>query len=256
MVFAKMKKKIAVLTLAAMAFPAVALAADTLTKQQGDAILAELKAIRVLLEKQAQGAQATAAARPAAAAPAQKVTLPSAQGHAALGANTAPVTIVEFTDLQCPFCARFSAQTFPELRSKYIDTGKVRFVTRDLPLAFHSQAVPAAVAARCAGEQGKYWEYRERLFAAQKDLVNSPYDSIAAAMQLDAKKFSACRAAPQNTAAAEAERTAANALGITGTPTFLIGPTTEGAFTGERLSGAQPLSAFDAKLEALLTEKE
>jgi protein-disulfide isomerase len=65
------------------------------------------------------------------------------------------VTIIEFTDLQCPYCARFSAQTFAQLQEKYVDTGKVRFVTRDLPLAFHAQAVPAAVTSRCAGDQGK-----------------------------------------------------------------------------------------------------
>jgi protein-disulfide isomerase len=233
--------------------PAVAMAADALTKQQGDAILAELKAIRALLEKQAQNTPAAAAP---AAAPAQRVTLPNVEGHAALGANEAPVTIIEFTDLQCPYCARFSTQTFPELQKKYIDTGKVRFVTRDLPLTFHAQAVPAAVAARCAGDQGKYWEYRERLFAAQKDLGDTAYNKLAAEMKLDAKSFAACRAAPENKAAAEADRAAANALGITGTPTFLVGTVTNGTFAGERVTGAQPLSAFEAKIEPLLAGKK
>jgi protein-disulfide isomerase len=234
--------------------PAVAMAADALTKQQGDAILAELKAIRALLEKQGQNAPAAAA--PAAAPAQQRVTLPNADGHAALGAKEAPVTIIEFTDLQCPFCARFSAQTFPELQKKYIDTGKVRFVTRDLPLAFHAQAVPAAVAARCAGDQGKYWEYRERLFAVQKELGDAVYDRLAAEMKLDAKSFATCRATPANKAAAEADRTAANALGITGTPTFLVGTVANGTFTGERVTGAQPLSAFEAKIEPLLAVKK
>jgi protein-disulfide isomerase len=234
--------------------PAVAVAADTLTKQQGDAILAELKAIRALLEKQAQNAPAATA--PAAAPAQQGVTLPNAEGHAALGAKEAPVTIIEFTDLQCPFCARFSAQTFPELQKKYIDTGKVRFVTRDLPLTFHAQALPAAVAARCAGDQGKYWEYRERLFAGQKDLGDAAYNKLAAEMQLDAKAFATCRASPENTAAAEADRTVANTLGITGTPTFLVGTVTNGTFSGERVTGAQPLSAFEAKIEPLLAGKK
>jgi protein-disulfide isomerase len=251
----EIRNLIVLLLLTAASLPGSLLAADSLSKQQGDAILAELKAIRALLEKQAQNAPAAAAIRPATTAGAQKVTLPNAEGHAALGQRNAPVTIVEFTDLQCPYCARFGTQTFGELRKKYVDTGKVRFVTRDLPLAFHAQAVPAAVAARCAGEQDKFWEYRERLFAAQKELPNSPYDSLAAATHLDAKKFSACRAAPQNASAVEADRAAANALGITGTPTFIIGRTTDGAFTGEKLAGAQPLTAFEAKLDALLATK-
>lgn len=247
--FGKMKHKLAAGVFLLAAMPAVALGADTLTKQQGDAILAELKAIRALLEKQAQNAPA---AQPAAAPVQQRVTLPNAEGHAALGANEAPVTIIEFTDLQCPYCARFSTQTFPELQKKYIDTGKVRFVTRDLPLTFHAQAVPAAVAARCAGDQGKYWQYRERLFAAQQSLGEATYDKLATEMKLDLRKFKACRAAPEYQTAAEADRTAANALGITGTPTFLVGTVRNGAFEGERVTGAQPIAAFDAKIEPLL----
>ena len=183
------------------------------------------------------------------------MTLPNTVGHAALGTTGAPVTIVEFTDLQCPYCARFSAQTFPELRRKYIDTGKVRFVTRDLPLAFHAQAMPAAVAARCAGEQDKYWEYRERLFARQKDLAQLPYDSLAAEMQLDGGKFTACRNSKDPSAAAEADRTVANGLGITGTPTFIIGRSTNGTFTGEKLSVALPLATFESRIDALLATK-
>ena len=249
------RKMTMVFTFLLASLPAVAMAADTLTKQQGDAILAELKAIRALLEKQAEN-NVPAAAAPAAAPVQPRVTLPDAEGHAALGARDAPVTIIEFTDLQCPYCARFSAQTFPELQKKYIDTGKVRFVTRDLPLVFHAQAVPAAVAARCAGDQGKYWEYRERLFAVQQDLGGAAYSKLAADMKLDAQAFAACRAAPGNKAAAEADRTAANALGITGTPTFLVGTVTNGTFTGDRVTGAQPLSAFEAKIEPLLAGKK
>jgi protein-disulfide isomerase len=226
--------------------------ADGISREQGDAILTELKAIRALLEKQVQ---APAGQRPAPPAPPQLITLPDTSGHATLGNSDAPITIVEFTDLQCPYCARFSAQTMPQLRQSFIDAGKVRFVSRNLPLSFHPFALPAAVAARCAGEQDKYWEFREQIFQRQKELADAPYDAIATELKLDMAKFAACRQDPAQTKAAEADRAAANALGITGTPTFLIGRTTKGAFTGDRLSGAQPFAVFETKINALLTAK-
>jgi len=241
----------------ALSCPAVATAAaaadEPLTKEQGEAILNELRAIRALLEKQAQAN--TSAPRPAQTAQPQFVTLPDTDGHAQLGSNDAPVTIVEFTDMQCPYCARFSAQTLPALRKTYIDTGKVRFVSWDLPLAFHQYAVPAAVAVDCAGEQGKYWEFREQVFQRQKDLAGEPYDEIAVGLGLDTSKFKSCRQDPARTKAAEADRVAANALGITATPTFLIGRSTQGPFVGEKLSGAKPLPAFEQKIGSLLSSK-
>ena len=80
-----------------------------------------------------------------------------------LGKADAPLTLVMFTDYQCPFCSRFETQTLPEIKKQYIDTGKLRFVVRDLPLPFHPNAPKAAEAAHCAEEQGKYWELREKL---------------------------------------------------------------------------------------------
>ena len=87
-----------------------------------------------------------------------------------LGREDAPVTIIEFTDLQCPYCARFATQTFPRLKHDYIETGKLRYSSMDFPLPFHDFALPAAIASRCAGEQGRFWDYREALFAAQATL--------------------------------------------------------------------------------------
>jgi protein-disulfide isomerase len=75
-----------------------------------------------------------------------------------LGRSDAPLTLLEFTDYQCPYCRKFQAETWPLLKKNYIDTGKLRFIVRDLPLSFHSSARPAAEAAHCAAEQGKFWE--------------------------------------------------------------------------------------------------
>ena len=170
-----------------------------------------------------------------------------------LGRADAPVSIIEFTDLQCPYCAQFATQTFPRIRHNYIDTGKVRLATRDLPLPFHPFAIPAAVAARCAGEQGKFWEYREALFAAQSRLDAEPYDELARQFELDLARFDGCRRDGQQEANVRADLALATSYGIGSTPTFVIGRTVNGVFEGETVPGAKPYEEFAAKIEALLS---
>ena len=169
-----------------------------------------------------------------------------------LGPEGAPVTIIEFTDLQCPYCARFATQTFPQLRRNYIDTGRVRFASQDLPLPRHAFAVPAAVAARCAGEQGRFWEFREALFSAQATLRDEPYSDLARKFGLDLDKFAACRSDERQTAKVLEGIDLARANGITSTPTFLIGRVVDGQFQGEKISGAQPYDVIAAKIDELL----
>lgn len=169
-----------------------------------------------------------------------------------LGSDTAQVTIIEFTDLQCPYCARFALTTWPALRARYVDTGKVRFASRDLPLPFHAQAVPAAVAARCAGEQGRFFDYREALFGAQSRLGASPYDEIAGRLGLDLGRFATCRGNRAVAAAVKEDARLAAANGITATPTFVIGREVGGEFEGEVLEGARSFEEFSARIEALL----
>lgn len=169
-----------------------------------------------------------------------------------LGPEGAPVTIIEFTDLQCPYCARFATQTFPQLRRNYIDTGRVRFASQDLPLPRHAFAVPAAVAARCAGEQGRFWEFREALFSAQATLRDEPYAELARKFGLDLDKFAVCRSDERQTAKVLEGIDLARANGITSTPTFLIGRVVDGQFQGEKISGAQPYDVIAAKIDELL----
>ncbi len=173
-------------------------------------------------------------------------------GFNVLGREDAPVTIIEFTDLQCPYCARFASSTFPELRRAYIDTGKVRFASRDLPLPFHPFAIPAAVASRCAGEQGRFWEYREALFAAQSRLGQEPYTDLARELGLDVERFDACRRDGRQEANVRSDQAIARNAGIASTPSFVIGRLVGGQFQGEIISGAQPLAVFQARIEALL----
>ena len=171
-----------------------------------------------------------------------------------LGSERAPVTIVEFTDMQCPYCGLFSRTTFPALRRQYIDTGKVRFISRDLPLPMHPYAIAAAVAARCAGQQGKYWEYREWMVAHQEDLPKSPYNDFAQHVGLDVAAFDVCRNAGLQEQKVLLDVESSKAAGITVTPTFVLGRTVEGAGS-ETIEGAESLAVFQQKIDALLQPK-
>jgi protein-disulfide isomerase len=194
---------------------------------------------------------ATEATAQPAAAPQDRAAAASVE-YNVLGRADAPVTIIEFTDLQCPYCARHASQTFPEIRRRYVDTGKVRYTSRDVPLPFHAFAAPAAIANRCAGEQGRFWEYREAVFAAQSELGQSPFARIAAELGLDDEQFAACLADPRPVAAVRADLELARRHGITSTPTFVIGRLVDGEFVGETFSGAKPYAEFPAKIDALL----
>lgn len=169
-----------------------------------------------------------------------------------LGREDAPVTIIEFTDLQCPYCARFARETFPQLKRDYVDTGRVRYTSRDLPLPFHAYALPAAVAARCAGEQGRFWEYREALFESQRSLGGEPYVRLAEQLGLDVGRLEACRSDGRQEAILREELELATRNGIRSTPSFVIGRVVNGEFQGEVLVGAKPYDVFKARLDALL----
>lgn len=169
-----------------------------------------------------------------------------------LGTEAAPVAIVEFSDLQCPYCARYALQTFPEIKRVYIDTGKVHYAAIDFPLPMHAYALPAAIAARCAGEQGKYWQYREGIFAAQAQLAPDSFDALASKLGLDAGKFNSCRRDVRQDARVREDLAMARQDGIASTPSFMIGRVVDGEFQGEVISGAKPFEEFAAKIEALL----
>jgi len=169
-----------------------------------------------------------------------------------VGRADAPVTIIEFSDLQCPHCARNALNTFPEIKRNYIDTGKVRYVARDFPLTMHPFAMPAAVATRCAGEQGKFWQYRHALFERQNDLAASPYDALAAELGLDVPRFAECQKDPAQVAAVRADIALAGSNRVTSTPTFLVGRVVDGKLEGEGFAGAKPYADFAARIDAAL----
>ncbi|HET7024189.1 MAG TPA: DsbA family protein [Gemmatimonadales bacterium] len=169
-----------------------------------------------------------------------------------LGSAKAPVTIVEFTDFQCPFCGRHATETFPLIRQKYISTGQVRYILRDFPLsAIHPFALPAAKAARCAGAQGaeKFWAFHDSLFAHQKDLSDLYLSTLARQTGLYAGAFKACTASGKYDAAIATDAAAASKAGFDGTPGFVVGRTRpDGKVTGLAIRGAYPIDRFDVAI--------
>ena len=149
-----------------------------------------------------------------------------------LGRPDAPLTMVEFTDLQCPFCRQFILTSFDEIKKNWIDTGKLRYISRDFPLDFHAQAMPAARAARCAGEQGKFWEMR-----LGADAQREPAD--AGLHHQDGRRPEARREVVRGVLRVHEVRrrdpggdAEGTTLGVGGTPTFVMGKTTATAGRG------------------------
>ena len=226
-------------------------ASTALNQSQADAILQELKEIRKVLEKierKGLAPQAKGRQRPTTA------TVTVGSGRPALGAAAAPVTVVEFTDYQCPFCRRFTQTTFPLLKRDYIDTGKVRWEVRDLPLAFHNNARKAGQSVHCANEQGKFWEMRDTLFKNSANLENKHLRSYAEQVGLDVDAFDSCLASDRYMVEIDKDSAQAKQAGITGTPTFVIGKPKDNKLSGKLVVGAQPLNVFASAINDLLGE--
>lgn len=165
------------------------------------------------------------------------------------GNPDAPVTIIEYSDFQCPFCLRFFQQTLPLIEQNYIDTGKIKFVYKDLPLdSLHPNARAAHIAAECADEHGKFWEYHDVLFEKQpqwnslasSELENT-FTEFATDMGLQAASFESCMQSPNIADEVNNDTLEAASFGATGTPTFFIGNEKDGFI---KLVGAQPFVVF------------
>lgn len=140
------------------------------------------------------------------------------------GNKDAKLTLIEFSDYQCPFCGRHAGATVPQIDKDYIVTGKVRYVFRDFPLeSIHAQAAKAAEAAHCAGDQGKYWEMHDKLFANQKALAPKNLVEYARAIGLKAKPFKKCLDSGMYADKVKNSVTEGQKLGISGTPALLLG---------------------------------
>lgn len=161
------------------------------------------------------------------------------------GPENATVTIIEFSDYECPFCTKWHNEVWPQIQKAY--PNQIRLVYKDFPLDIHANASPAALAARCANDQNKYWQFHDRLLSG-KPLSAKYFETIATDLGLDLTKWKDCQTSKKYNKDIEADYTFGGQLGITGTPTFFI--------NNIRLVGAQPFSAFKQIIDQELAAKK
>jgi protein-disulfide isomerase len=204
--------------------------------------------------KAAPAAQPPPPRRAQAAPPSEPVV--SVEGAPFKGDKGAKVTVVEFTDYQCPFCSRHFRQTWPQLEQEYVKTGKVKFVLRDLPLeSIHPNALKAAEATHCAAEQGKYWEMHDRLFSNQRALGRQDLSGHAQALGLDVAAFDKCLDSGKGAGRIYRDVADSDEAGARGTPIFFIGLTEPKGSSIKAVTvirGARPYAVFKEAIDKLL----
>ena len=214
----------------------------------------DVQEIKALLQGALQGGRQAAAPPPPVTPDSREMTVANAHAKGSAGSR---LVLVEFSDFQCPFCARHAKQTMPQLEREYVDTGKLRYVMRNLPLTqIHPDAVRAASAAECAGDQGKYWQMHEKLFGHQQALGAADLTRYAQESGVEPKAFQQCMDANRHEAKIRQDLAEALNAGVNSTPTFFLG-FAEGdgkAKIVRRVSGAHPYPVFKAAIEGLLAE--
>ena len=226
--------------------------AEPLSEETGEAILQELKGIRGSLERIEKSGDLRAQ-RTQPAAP--QVASVSIKDRPFEGREDAPLTLVEFTDYQCPYCQRFVHNTYPQVKEMYIDTGKLRLVVKDLPLAMHPNARKAAQAAHCAREQEAFWPMHYKLFENSRRLGEELLPEYAAAIGLDETDFEKCLSSNRHLADIDADSREARQVGITGTPAFILGKSDGDTVKGVKINGAQPFANFQSRIDGLLAKQ-
>ena len=225
------------------------------TLQQGqEQIQNDLAEIKKLLK---QGAR-TAPGQAAAPAPFEPTDLLVGES-AYLGSTDAPVTMFGYSDYQCPFCSRHATMVLPGLVKQYVDSGKLKIVMKEFPIeSLHSRAFAASQATLCADAQGKYWEMHDLVFANQRAMTDDNFIAHSETLGLDATAFEACLTDEETSERIRAEILEGQGLGISGTPSFVVGLTdpedSNKVHVTEYIRGAQPLPRFEGVINELLEE--
>lgn len=224
-----------------LCFCATPLNADDGACHQMDEVLSQLREIRTLIETR------LTAAPPAEPQPRRAAV---AVGDAPfIGSQEAPLTIVEFTDYQCPYCNRFYRDTFPYLKKIYIDPGKAKLYVLDLPLTeIHRNAMAAAEAAHCAREQGQFWAFYDRIQSNPEHLDTDSLLGYARELGMNVDSFEQCVESERYRSAIENSGRAAQANGAQGTPAFVVGKSTATGVSGDLIVGSVPFGIFEKAL--------
>jgi len=176
------------------------------------------------------------------------------------GDRSAKLVLVEFGDFQCPFCARYFRETFPEIEKDYINSGKLKYVFRDFPITnVHKDALKAAEAAGCALDQGKFWEMHDRLFANQSTLEPSNLVQHAQAIGLDLPKFQQCLDSDKYLTEVRKDFADGQQAGMRSTPTFFLGrtePNSARVTVLTVITGAKPYATFKAAIDSALSSQK
>lgn len=192
--------------------------------------------------------QQPAAQQPAAPDPNKVYNVDA--GHLPVnGDKNAKVTVIEFSDFECPFCGKFFTDTYPSLKKDYIDTGKVKFYFRHYPLPFHTKAVPLANLAECANDQGEFWKMHDKIFennSTVPTLTDADFKQWAVDLGMDATTFNNCYDAKTHQKEIDKDSADGQVSGVSGTPTFYI--------NGKQLVGAQPYASFKPLIDAALAK--
>jgi protein-disulfide isomerase len=249
----KVWKFIPSISILAIALAAPVGADDSVSCKQADEILAELRELRKLIENK-PSAQPQPRTNPSGqqAQVQTRTTSVDVANAPFLGSKDAPLTIVEFTDFQCPFCHRFFEETLPDLKKNYIDSGKVRFYSIDLPLDMHRNALLAAQAGRCAGDQGQLWAMHDRMQGNPERLELADLLGYAQEFGMNPSAFRQCLESGRHKEEIQQGAREGMQKGARGTPAFVIGKSTPTGVEGELVVGAEPYDVFDQKLKELL----
>ena len=222
-----------------------------ITKEQAAKIVQELQMIRMLLEKGIDAKAKDLPAETTGIEDERERTIVDL-GKNVIGSDKAPLTLVECVDLQCSYCMQFHKDVLPEISRKYIDTGKLRFAALDFPLPSHAYALPAAIFARCAGSQGKYWQIYDSFLSVPKVAVPEVLQNVARDIQLNPKDLDRCLKSAETSDEITQEIYVARDLGVFGTPTFLLGRSLPSGAVGRIISGSPSLPALESRIQKLL----